>query len=215
MSPPGASVGAPSRVSRAWHAGARSSQAYRGSRGAARPRTAFVLSGGASLGALQVGMLQGDVRDRGYGRPEADGVPLVHGVVPLRGRQPSQGGGKMLNLSTVMIGSEDPKALSEFYTKVLGEPAWQDGGYVGWQAGNATLMIGPHSEVKGRNEMPGRIILNFETPDVQAEYERLRGLGVGVYKEPYRPAEAADLWLATLEDPDGNYFQLASPMPAQ
>ena len=50
---------------------------------------------------------------------------------------------------------------------------------------------------------------------MQAEYERLRGLGVGVYKEPYRPAEAADLWLATLEDPDGNYFQLASPMPAQ
>jgi len=58
MSPPGASVGAPSRVLRAWHAGARNSPAYRGSRGAARPRTAFVLSGGASLGALQVGMLQ-------------------------------------------------------------------------------------------------------------------------------------------------------------
>src|SRR2546423_907398 len=58
MSPPGASVGAPSRVLRAWRAGVRSSQAYRSSRGAARPRTAFVLSGGASLGALQVGMLQ-------------------------------------------------------------------------------------------------------------------------------------------------------------
>ena len=58
MSPPGASVGAPSRVPRAWRAGVRSSQAYLSSRGAARPRTAFVLSGGASLGALQVGMLQ-------------------------------------------------------------------------------------------------------------------------------------------------------------
>ena len=58
MSPPGASVGAPSRVPRAWRADVRSSQAYRSSRGAARPRTAFVLSGGASLGALQVGMLQ-------------------------------------------------------------------------------------------------------------------------------------------------------------
>ena len=58
MSPPGASVGAPSRVPRAWRAGVRSSQAYRSSRGAARPRTAFVLSGGASLGALQVGVLQ-------------------------------------------------------------------------------------------------------------------------------------------------------------
>ena len=48
----------PQSVPRAWHAGVRSSQAYRSSRGAARPRTAFVLSGGASLGALQVGMLQ-------------------------------------------------------------------------------------------------------------------------------------------------------------
>src|SRR5512132_492215 len=30
-------------------------------------------------------------------------------------------------------------------------------------------MIGPHSEVKGRNEMPGRIIVNFETPNVRGE----------------------------------------------
>jgi len=34
----------------------------------------------------------------------------------------------MLNLNTVMICSEDPQALSAFYTKVLGEPGWQDGG---------------------------------------------------------------------------------------
>src|SRR2546430_17739850 len=121
----------------------------------------------------------------------------------------------MLNFNTLMVSSEGPKALAGFYTTVLGKPEFEDGGYIGWRVGSSYLMIGPHSEVKGRNEMPGRIILNFETPDVQAEYERLRGLGVGVYKEPYRPAEAADLWLATLEDPDGNYFQLASPMPAQ
>jgi hypothetical protein len=31
-------------------------------------------------------------------------------------------GDVMLNLSTVMICSEDPQALSAFYTKVLGEP---------------------------------------------------------------------------------------------
>ena len=121
----------------------------------------------------------------------------------------------MLNLSTVMISSEDPKGLSAFYTTVLGEPAWDDGGYVGWQAGNGMLMIGPHSEVKGRNEMPGRIILNFETPDVKGEFDRIKGLGVTVQHEPYQPGGGAeDLWLATLEDPDGNYFQLASPMPA-
>ena len=123
----------------------------------------------------------------------------------------------MLNLSTVMIGSEDPKGLSAFYTTVLGEPGWDDGGYVGWQAGSAWLMIGAHSEVKGRNEMPGRIMVNFETRDVKGEFERIKGLGTAVQQEPYQPggADAPEMWVATFEDPDGNYFQLASPMPAQ
>jgi predicted enzyme related to lactoylglutathione lyase len=123
-------------------------------------------------------------------------------------------GDVMLNLNTVMICSEDPQALSAFYTKVLGEPGWQDSGYIGWQAGSAMLMIGPHSEVKGRNEMPGRIIVNFETPDVQGEFERIKGLGARVEHEPYQPGDGAEMWLATFEDPDGNFFQLASPMPA-
>ena len=123
----------------------------------------------------------------------------------------------MLNLTTVMIYSEDPDPLNAFYTKVLGDPAWESSGYVGWQAGNATLMTGPHSEVKGRNEMPARIIVNFETPDVKGEFERIKGLGTAVQQEPYQPggADAPEMWVATFEDPDGNYFQLASPMPAQ
>ena len=123
----------------------------------------------------------------------------------------------MLNLNTVMIGSDDPKTLSDFYTKVLGNPTWEDDAYVGWQAGSSWLMIGAHSEVKGRNEMPGRIMLNFETPDVKGEFERIKGLGAGVQQEPYQPGGdgAPEMWIATFDDPDGNYFQLASPMPAQ
>ena len=122
----------------------------------------------------------------------------------------------MLNLTTVMLGSEQPDALTAFYTSVLGEPAWKDGTFVGWQAGSGMLMIGPHSEVTGRNDTPGRIILNFETPDVAAEFDRIKGLGATVKQEPYQPGEATtgEFWLATFEDPDGNYFQLASPMPA-
>jgi predicted enzyme related to lactoylglutathione lyase len=121
----------------------------------------------------------------------------------------------MLELNTVMIGTDDPKALKEFYTKVLGKPAWEDDAFVGWQAGNGMLMIGEHSEVKGRNEMPGRIILNFQTSNVKGEFERIKGFGAAVAHEPYQPGGAPDMWLATFEDPDGNYFQLASPMPAQ
>jgi len=121
----------------------------------------------------------------------------------------------MLKLNTVMLGSEDPKALSAFYTKVLGEPGWQDSGYTGWQAGSAMLVIGAHSEVKGRNETPGRVMVNFETPDVKGEFDRIKALGARVEQEPYAPGEEAEMWLATFEDPDGNFFQLASPMPAQ
>jgi hypothetical protein len=96
-----------------------------------------------------------------------------------------------------MICSEDPQALSAFYTKVLGEPAWQDSGYVGWQAGSATLMIGPHSEVKGRNEMPGRIIVNFETSDVQGEFDRIKGLGARLERVLDRACLRHALWSQT------------------
>jgi predicted enzyme related to lactoylglutathione lyase len=120
----------------------------------------------------------------------------------------------MLSLNTVMIGSEDPKGLTGFYTKLLGDPGWEDGGYTGWQVGASMLMIGPHSEVSGRSTMPGRLILNFETPDFDDEFERIKALGATVQHEPYQPGdEAGDFWLATFEDPDGNYFQIASPMP--
>ncbi|HEX9710933.1 MAG TPA: VOC family protein [Actinomycetota bacterium] len=121
----------------------------------------------------------------------------------------------MLKLNSIMLGTEDPKALSDFYAKILGKPTWDDGVYIGWQLGDAALMIGPHSEVKGHNEMPGRIMWNLETPDVQQEFERIKTLGATVVQEPYRPGggENESFWMATFEDTDGNYFQLASPMP--
>lgn len=121
----------------------------------------------------------------------------------------------MLNLVGVMLGSDDPKSLKDFYTKVFGPPPWEDSAYVGWKLGNVTLMIGAHTDVKGRNEVPGRIIWNLETADVKGEFDRIKQLGATVVKEPYQPgsSEAPDFWMATFEDPDGNYFQIASPMP--
>ncbi len=64
-----------------------------------------------------------------------------------------------LNLNNVMLGSEDPKRLADFYMKVLGKPNpdWSDeaNGWFSWQAGDGSLAIGPHSEVKGMNPQPG------------------------------------------------------------
>lgn len=119
----------------------------------------------------------------------------------------------MLDLNTVMLGSEQPKVLRDFYATVLGEPGWEDESYSGWLAGGSWLMIGGHSEVNGKNSEPGRIILNFQTEDVEGEFNRIKGLGATVKQEPYHPGGAEEMTLATFEDPDGNYFQLASPMP--
>ncbi len=121
----------------------------------------------------------------------------------------------MLDLNTVMLGTEDAKSLADFYAKFLGKPDYEDQGFFGWQAGSCFLMIMPHSEVKGVNEMPGRIIINFQTPDVKKEFKRIKALGVPVKQEPYQPAGAEEMWVATFEDLDGNYFQLASPMPQE
>lgn len=117
-----------------------------------------------------------------------------------------------MKLSGLLIGSEDPARLKTFYSKLFGDPGWEDGGYFGWRFGDATVMFGPHDQVKGKNREPGRIIWNFETPDVAGEFKRLKAAGATVVKEPYDPGENSGMLIATFSDPDGNYFQLGTPM---
>ena len=120
-----------------------------------------------------------------------------------------------LNLNSIMLGSEDPKGLAAFYGMVLGNPnpEWSDeaNGWFGFQAGTGSLAIGPHSEVRGRNEQPGRIILNFSTPDVKSEFERIKAAGAEVVAEPYEPGGGDGMTMCTFADPDGNYIQLTTP----
>lgn len=118
-----------------------------------------------------------------------------------------------MDFNSIMIGSDDPDRLVEYYTRLFGEPAMADGGYTGWQIGSGWLTIGAHSEVHGRNAHPGRLIWNIETPDVRGEFERMTAAGASVVAEPYG-FEGSDALIATLEDPDGNLFQLMSPMEA-
>jgi len=118
----------------------------------------------------------------------------------------------MLNLNSVMLGTKQPKELATFYEKVIGKPADMvdsENGFYGWQVGSAYLSVLAHSEMGGNAKDPGRVMLNFETSQVKQEFERIKALGGEVIKAPY---EMGGGWIATLSDPDGNYFQLVTPM---
>jgi predicted enzyme related to lactoylglutathione lyase len=111
-----------------------------------------------------------------------------------------------------MIGTKQLKTLSAFYEKVIGKPADMvdaENGFFGWQVGNAFLGVLEHSEMGGNTKDAGRLIFNFETPQVKEEFERIKAAGARVIKEPYEMGQG---WIATLADPDGNFFQLMSPM---
>ena len=118
----------------------------------------------------------------------------------------------MLNLNSVMIGTKQSKALAAFYEKILGKPADMvdnENGFHGWQVGSAYLSVLDHSGMGGNTKDPGRIMFNFETTEVKDEFERMKSAGATVIREPY---EIGGGWVATLADPDGNYFQLLTPM---
>lgn len=118
-----------------------------------------------------------------------------------------------MNLNSILIGSDNAERLAEYYTRLFGEPTWSDQGYTAWQLGNGMITVAPHSEVHGANDQPGRLIWNLETADVKGDFERFKAAGATVVREPYAFGDdqgQADI--ATLSDPDGNYFQLVSPM---
>ncbi len=117
-----------------------------------------------------------------------------------------------MNFNSVLIGSPDPDRLAAYYTGLFGEPGMADGSYTGWMIGSGLLVVGPHSDVTGQNAQPGRILLNFESADVPGDFARLAAAGAIVVREPYEFGENGGPWIATLSDPDGNYFQLMSPM---
>lgn len=117
----------------------------------------------------------------------------------------------MLNLNSIMVGTTNIKVMAAFYEKVLQKKAdMVEEGWHGWMVGSAFLSVGEHSQMKGEAKDPGRIMFNFETKEIKEEFARIKEIkGTVVVKEPYDMG--GSMWIATLADPDGNYFQLMTP----
>ena len=116
-----------------------------------------------------------------------------------------------MDFNNILIGTDNAEAMVEYYTKLFGPPQFSEGGFSGWQFGEGFVSIGTHSEVHGRNEQPGRLIWNMEEADVRGTFEKLKAAGAIVVQEPYEMDGAPGYSIATLADPDGNYFQLTTP----
>jgi predicted enzyme related to lactoylglutathione lyase len=118
----------------------------------------------------------------------------------------------MLDFNSILVFSEDPKKLAEFYKKIFQkDPDWEEAGYYGFMAGKGFITFGPHDKVKGKSRNPERIMFNLETKDVTGEFARIKKSGAAVVAEPYNPTEDPKMMIATFADPDNNYFQLVTP----
>lgn len=116
-------------------------------------------------------------------------------------------------VDSILISSENPKQLAEFYKDKVGlnqtdEFEYGEDGATGYMfdVGKTGINILPHSDIKGKNPNPSRIMVNIEVYDCEAECERVKKAGVKVVADVYH-VEGYGL-ICTFEDPDGNYFQL-------
>ena len=120
----------------------------------------------------------------------------------------------MLSFRSILVFSENPKKLADFYKEVFQKaPDMDEENFKGFMVGDGFITIGAHDKVHGKSLNPERIMINFETEEVKQEFERIKGIeGASVIAEPYEMGdENMKAWIATFADPDGNYFQLMTP----
>ncbi len=55
-------------------------------------------------------------------------------------------------------------------------------------------------------------MFNLETNDVEKEFARIKSLRATTIQEPYHPEHRQEITMATFADPDGNFFQIMSPI---
>ena len=75
-----------------------------------------------------------------------------------------------MNFNNILIGSEDPQRLTDYYTKLFGEPTWSDGSYTVWQLGSGSFTVGKHDQVGRLNLCRPRklIALRIDFEELQA-----------------------------------------------
>lgn len=116
------------------------------------------------------------------------------------------------NISTVLIWSENYRALADWYIEKLGlktlnEIHHPDDTGVRLSIGNVILWIGQHSQVHGKNKDIHRHMFNIEVDSVTKACELLKVRGVKFLAAPFK-APTFDRYFATFYDLDDNLVQV-------
>ncbi|MFS8158725.1 MAG: VOC family protein [Candidatus Roizmanbacteria bacterium] len=115
-------------------------------------------------------------------------------------------------ISTILIWSEDYRALADWYMSILGfqpkkELNHPDDTGVLFQIGDSQLWIGQHSQVKGKSQDGPRHMFNIDVDSVQEAFEELKNKGAEFVAPPFK-APTMDYYFATFLDLDHNMIQL-------
>jgi uncharacterized glyoxalase superfamily protein PhnB len=119
------------------------------------------------------------------------------------------------SISALLIWSEDYHKLASWYQEKFGFQTIeeldhpQDTG-IALRVGTSYLWIGKHSEVRGKNKDPFRIMFNISVDSVEQAYNELSAKEVKFLAKPFK-APTFDKYFATFEDLDGNIGQLIGP----
>lgn len=118
------------------------------------------------------------------------------------------------NIESITLFSENAKNLVDFYKEKVGLKSTSEAelgengetNLFAFEMSGTSLYIVDHSEVKGSNKEPSRIIFNLEVDDIEEDVKRLEQKEVKKIQDIYHVEDYG--YIATFEDLDGNYFQL-------
>ena len=125
----------------------------------------------------------------------------------------------MKRLSGLCIITPDVERIRDFYSRVLDVTFDGDAAYASYTSQGIVLSLYPEDGMEGmapgsmQGAGRGAYTLEFEVDDVDAEYNRLLGMGISIVKPPTtQPWGVRSVWF---RDPDGNIVNFLKMMREQ
>jgi len=118
----------------------------------------------------------------------------------------------LAEIAQIGLTVKDLTLAKSFYQDILGMQFLFDAGNMAfYQCGAIRLMIG----LSDKPFTAASTILYFRVPDLHSAHAALKSRGVAFRQDPHLVArmKSHDLWLAFLNDPDGNPLALMSEVP--